>query len=108
MVVRLLYRPPQRGGTLSVHVFSLGPCLPVSGHGRQVSLVADIALERDPAFAARKRSPGHHSGNDMPRVLEKLPERNERYAPFFSSLEKMSEQSGAADPFGLGVYGQDI
>ncbi|GAN32784.1 inosine-uridine nucleoside N-ribohydrolase [Candidatus Brocadia sinica JPN1] len=40
-------------------------------------LSLQIALERDPAFAARKRRPGHHSGNDMPRILEKIPERNE-------------------------------
>ena len=108
MVMCLLHRPPQRGGQLSVRAFPPGPCFTVSGYGRQGSLVADITLERDPAFAAWKRSPGHYSGNDMRCVPEKLPERNERYAPSCSSLEKIGEQCGTGDAFGLCVYGQDI
>lgn len=41
------------------------------------SLAMNIALKRDPTFAAGKRSLGYHSGSDMSRLLEKLSKRNE-------------------------------
>lgn len=94
MVMCLFYRSPQKGGQLSVRAFSLGPCLIVSGHGRQASLAAYIALERNPAFAARKWCPGSSF--------------RKRYAQSCSRHKKIDEQRGAGDAFGLCAYGQDI